>query len=191
MGYLIQPASNQNVPTLMALRTEAEDWLTSLGSDQWSDRETGTRAISKWQDAISEGRTWVIRSQKTNAIVATVSRGGADSDFWRQTDDPETGLYLYKLIVSRTASGLGIGDLVLDWACRVAQLEGRTWLRIDCWRTATGLQRYYQRRGFTHVRTEAPEHRRSGWLAQRPATLLLNDKEIIQPVMVHTAQSAA
>ena len=52
---------------------------------------------------------------------------------------------------------------------RLAALEGRTWVRIDTWRTNTGLHDYYERLGFEHVRTEAPPHRRSGWLAQRRA----------------------
>lgn len=51
----------------------------------------------------------------------------------------------------------------------LAALEGRTWVRIDTWRTNTGLHAYYERLGFRHVRTEAPSHRRSGWLAQRRA----------------------
>jgi GNAT superfamily N-acetyltransferase len=163
----------------MALRTDAENWLRQIGSDQWSDPETGSRAIAKWHQAIEDGRTWVILDDD-EAVLGTVSRGPADRDFWNDTDQPHTAFYLYKLIISRGAAGTGIGSLVLDWACRVAGLEGRRWLRIDCWRTAHGLQRYYERLGFTHVRTEAPSHRKSGWLAQRPSGTILNpDRRLI------------
>lgn len=34
----------------MALRTEAEVWLSSKGTDQWSDPETGAKAIAKCID---------------------------------------------------------------------------------------------------------------------------------------------
>ncbi|MFI0149271.1 GNAT family N-acetyltransferase [Streptomyces globisporus] len=177
--YTIKPASADDISALMALRTEAESWLASKGSDQWSDREAGARAIAKWHAAIDEGRTWLITDGE-DRILGTVSRGPVDRDFWTDADDPETGFYLYKLMVSRDAAGLGIGSLVLDWAGKVAALEGRRWVRIDCWRTAVGLQRYYEGLGFSHVRTEAPSHRKSGWLGQRPASLILN-RQALRP----------
>jgi len=157
----------------MALRTEAENWLRQIGSDQWSDPETASQAIAKWHQHVEDGRTWVILDE-ADSVIGTVSRGPADRDFWNEGDELHTAFYLYKLIISRDAAGNGLGSLVLDWACRVAALEGRRWLRIDCWRTAKGLQRYYERLGFTHVRTEAPSHRKSGWLAQRPSSTILN-----------------
>ncbi|MEV5204909.1 GNAT family N-acetyltransferase [Streptomyces sp. NPDC053720] len=172
MNYLIRPAGLADVPALMALRTEAEGWLASAGTDQWSDPETGGRALAKWHDSINEGRAWVLLDTD-GTTVGTVSRGPADRDFWREDDKPESAFYLYKLITSRSVSGQGLGSLVLDWACRVAALEGREWVRIDCWRTNTGLQRYYERLGFKHVRTESPAHRKSGWLAQRPSNYLV------------------
>nr|WP_246561954.1 GNAT family N-acetyltransferase [Streptomyces roseirectus] len=152
----------------MALRTEAEAWLRGKDTDQWSDPETGERAITKWHKSIDEGRAWVVVDDQGQAL-ATVSRGPVDRDFWTDDDRPETALYLYKLIVSRAASGRHLGVRVIDWVSRLAELEGRTWVRIDTWRTNTGLHAYYQRLGFKHVRTEAPSHRLSGWLAQRPA----------------------
>ncbi|WMD09793.1 MULTISPECIES: N-acetyltransferase [unclassified Streptomyces] len=95
--------------------------------------------------------------------------GPVDRDFWTDADRPESALYLYKLIVAREASGRHLGTRVIDWMSRLAALEGRQWVRIDTWRTNTGLHTYYERLGFKHVRTEAPAHRRSGWLGQRPA----------------------
>ncbi|MCX4792649.1 GNAT family N-acetyltransferase [Streptomyces sp. NBC_01221] len=175
MSYRIRPASPDDVPALMALRTEAETWLRQRGSDQWSDPEIGGRAITKWRETIDDGRAWVISSD-TGYVVGTVSRGPADQDFWRNDDQLQTAFYLYKLIISRRAAGDGLGSLVLDWACRIAALEGRPWLRIDCWRTNRDLQRYYEGLGFSHVRTEAPAHRKSGWLAQRRSNSILNEK---------------
>ncbi|MFD0078902.1 GNAT family N-acetyltransferase [Streptomyces sp. NPDC127166] len=178
VGYVIQPANIDDVTALMGLRTEAEDWLQAKGSDQWSDRETGARAIGKWKTAIEEGRTWLIRDDISDVTVGTVSRGPADLDFWTAEDKPESALYVYKLIVRRDVAGAGIGSLVIDWASKLAALEGRDWVRLDCWRTAAGLQRYYEALGFVHVRTEAPDHRKSGWLGQRPAGLVLNQDSL-------------
>jgi GNAT superfamily N-acetyltransferase len=172
----------------MALRTEAEDWLRSKGSDQWSNREIGSRAIANWMGVVEDGRGWAILDSQDNQLIGTVCRGPADRDFWTEADSPESALYLYKLMVSRTHAGQGVGDLVLDWACKVAALEGREFVRVDCWRTAGGLHRYYEERGFTYLRTEAPAHRLSGWLAQRPSSLILNAEELHPITGLHAAQ---
>ncbi|MFI1441409.1 GNAT family N-acetyltransferase [Streptomyces fructofermentans] len=167
----LRPASAADVPALLALRTEAEGWLRSKGTDQWSDPETGERAIAKWRASIDEGRAWVVVGE-VGEVLATVSRGPVDRDFWTDADRPESALYLYKLIVSRQASGRQLGARVVDWMSRLAALEGRSWVRIDTWRTNSGLHAFYERLGFEHVRTEKPAHRRSGWLGQRPAGAL-------------------
>ncbi|WP_079050277.1 GNAT family N-acetyltransferase [Streptomyces sp. NRRL F-5122] len=164
----LRPAAAEDVPALLALRAEAEGWLRTKGTDQWSDPETGERAISKWRASIDEGRAWVVVGEH-DEVLATVSRGPVDRDFWTDADRPETALYLYKLIVAREASGRQLGTRLIDWMSRLATLEGRTWVRIDTWRTNVGLHAYYERLGFQHLRTEAPSHRRSGWLAQRRA----------------------
>lgn len=167
----IRPARADDVPVLMKLRTEAEQWLGSKGTDQWSDPETGGKAITKWRASIDEGRAWVV-VDRADDVLATVSRGPVDRDFWTDDDRPEAALYLYKLIVARRAAGRQLGARLVDWTSRLAALEGREWVRIDTWRTNEELHAYYERLGFTHVRTESPSHRRSGWLAQRPVGLL-------------------
>ncbi|MGW6456711.1 GNAT family N-acetyltransferase [Streptomyces sp. NPDC055078] len=167
----IRPARADDVPALMALRTEAERWLKTKGTDQWSHAETGAKAIAKWRTSIDEGRAWVVVDD-SGAILATVSRGPIDRDFWADSDRPESAFYLYKLIVSRDAAGKNLGARVVDWASRLAAMEGRDWVRIDTWRTNRELHAYYERLGFKHVRTESPSHRRSGWLAQRSVTAL-------------------
>ncbi|MEV3948297.1 GNAT family N-acetyltransferase [Streptomyces halstedii] len=167
----LRPARAEDVPALMALRTEAESWLSTKGTDQWSDPETGGKAIMKWRASIDEGRAWVVVTGD-GEVLATVSRGPVDRDFWTDDDRPETALYLYKLIVGRHAAGRQLGARLVDWASNLAALEGRDWVRIDTWRTNTGLHAYYEKLGFKHVRTESPSHRRSGWLAQREVAVL-------------------
>ncbi|WUW26694.1 GNAT family N-acetyltransferase [Streptomyces sp. NBC_01463] len=162
----------------MALRTEAEQWLHSKGTDQWNDREAGARAIDKWHATIDDGRAWIVVDD-AGSPLATVSRGPIDRDFWNDEDQPESAFYLYKLIVARAASGRQLGARIVDWASRVATLEGREWVRIDTWRTNPGLHAYYENLGFKHVRTEAPSHRRSGWLAQRSAAHLVLPERLL------------
>jgi ribosomal protein S18 acetylase RimI-like enzyme len=181
MDYRIRPATPNDVDDLMRLRTEAERWLADAHIDQWSNPEFGAKAIDKWLVAINSGLTWVIVDED-HRVRATVSTGAADLDFWTPEDDPSNARYIYKLIVSRNAAGTNLGARILDWSARVAAVEARRWLRLDVWRTNTGLQGYYERLGFTHVRTEAPAHRLSGWMAQRPAHLLTHPAEPLLPL---------
>ncbi|MFI6609712.1 GNAT family N-acetyltransferase [Streptomyces sp. NPDC050507] len=167
----LRPARAEDVQDLMALRTEAETWLGTKGTDQWSHAETGAKAITKWRASIDEGRAWVV-VDGGGGVLATVSRGPVDRDFWVDEDRPESALYLYKLIVARRAAGRQLGARLVDWASTLAAMEGRDWVRIDTWRTNGGLHAYYERLGFEHVRTESPSHRRSGWLAQRSVAAL-------------------
>lgn len=77
-------------------------------------------------------------------------------------------MYLHRLIVPRKYAGLGHD--VIDWACERAGQLGNRWVRIDVWTDNVGLHRYYENRGFKHVRTLDLADYPSGALFQRPAT---------------------
>ncbi|GAA1376737.1 hypothetical protein GCM10009612_75590 [Streptomyces beijiangensis] len=155
----------------MALRIEAEEWLATAGIDQWRDPATRGPALAKWHVDIAAGRTWVVLDDD-QAVLATVTLAPADLDFWRAEDDPESAVYVAKLITGRKAGGLQLGGRILDWVGSAARGADRPWVRLDCWRSNAQLQDFYLREGFEHVRTEAPAHRLSGWMAQRPASVV-------------------
>ncbi|MFE3074186.1 GNAT family N-acetyltransferase [Streptomyces sp. NPDC059247] len=153
----------------MALRIEAEGWLAAAGIEQWQNAQTRAPALKKWMSDIEAGRTWVVEDE---AVLATVTLAPADMDFWRPSDAPESGVYVAKLITSRSAKGSRLGGRLLDWVGSQARAQGKPWVRLDCWRDNLALQRFYLAEGFTHVRTEAPAHRLSGWMGQRPASVV-------------------
>lgn len=148
------------------MRLEAERWLRATGSDQWSRTERGLRDLTAGVEA---GRAYVVSAGPSGILLGTVTLGGPDLDFWADADEPETALYFYKLIVFRGASGLGIGDALIDWAGAQAEAAGKALLRCDCWRTNYRLHDYYRARGFRHVRTVVVPNRGSGTLFERPA----------------------
>ena len=77
-------------------------------------------------------------------------------------------MYLHRLIVRRKYAGLGTD--VIEWACKRAGELGNNWVRIDVWTDNIGLHRYYEQRGFVHVRTLDLSDYPSGALFQRKAT---------------------
>lgn len=60
-------------------------------------------------------------------------------------------MYLHGLIVRRKYSGLGTD--MTEWARKRAGEPGNDWVRNDVWIYDAGLPRYYEERGFRHVRT--------------------------------------
>ena len=173
MSQLIRPASPADTNALMKLRIEAEEWLAKAGIDQWRSPGFRDRALAKWQVDISEGRTWVVPDDG-GEVLGTITLARPDVDFWTRADAPDSAVYVAKLITARAAAGQQLGGRMLDWAGSVAQSQQLPWVRLDVWRDNTRLQRYYLDEGFEHVRTEAPSHRLSGWMAQRSSAVALH-----------------
>ncbi|MGK5448815.1 GNAT family N-acetyltransferase [Streptomyces radiopugnans] len=167
----------------MGLREEAEKWLAASGIDQWRDPATRGPALVKWRADIAAGRTWVVEDH--SAITATITLTGPDLDFWHPEDAPQSAIYVAKLITTRSAAGNHLGGRLLDFACRKAQAAALPWVRLDCWRDNERLQRFYLHEGFQHVRTEAPKHRKSGWLGQRPADVIRYPSEQLNELDAH------
>ncbi|MFJ9580768.1 GNAT family N-acetyltransferase [Streptomyces sp. NPDC101191] len=168
MQHTIRRATEADAGALMELRLEAEDWLAANGIDQWRSPGFRDRALDKWKADIAAGRTYVVEDD-VERVVGTVTLAQPDTDFWTEEDDLDSAVYVAKLISTRSPASDRLGGRIIDWVGAVAQRQGRAWVRLDCDRANTRLQEYYLREGFTHVRTESPEHRLSGWMAQRPA----------------------
>jgi hypothetical protein len=151
----------------MGLRMEAERWLREAGVEQLAgDDEWARMGRASLRAKIGSGHAWVAQDA-AGAVAATFSLEGPDLAFWAAEDDLDSAVYLYKLIVARSARGSG--GAVLDWISGYAHDQGRVWVRIDIWRTNDKLAAYYLAHGFRHVRTVETPHRRSGALFQRPA----------------------
>jgi ribosomal protein S18 acetylase RimI-like enzyme len=164
--WVIRPAGDEDVPAMISLRREAEAWLARAGIDQWSVKWQRV-ADEKAARAARQQRAWVLLDHDNDDIAATVTLGGPDEDLWHPSDGP--ALYLYKLIVARRLGGLGLGALVLDWACDQAARWGYPWLRLDAWPSNPALLSYYRAHGFTDVRIADVSGRDTGALMQRPA----------------------
>ena len=77
-------------------------------------------------------------------------------------------LYVRRVVVARSYSGLGLGAALLDWAADVAKSDhGAALIRIDVWTTNLELHAYYEGQRFTRcravIRGNSPvtRHRRS------------------------------
>lgn len=165
IDYHIRYARPADVEHVIRLRAHAENWLRTAGIEQWTVSATGERNI---REAIQAGTTYVVTTGAGD-IVASLTLGTADLDFWTPAEAAQPALYLYKFMIRSDRRGGGLGDALLDWCCDRADMVGALWLRCDCWRSNTKLHDFYLRRGFRQVDVREAPGRKSGALFERPA----------------------
>jgi predicted N-acetyltransferase YhbS len=133
---------------ILGLIEQAARWLSSLGSDQWSEPwpdEPGRNA--RVLDDLRKEKTWLAEDGGTAA--ATITLDPVDNGVWPAERRWEPAVYLRRLIVDRRYGGLNVGAKLLDWASDLAERKHHAqWIRIDVWTTNFSLHDYYRAQGF-------------------------------------------
>lgn len=150
---IIRPASSDDEGVIIGLIEGASSWLRGKDTDQWAkpwpDRETRDERI---RNGIRLRRTWIVWDGGMPAATVTVDPR-PDVGIWPPSEDV-SAVYLHRLVVSRAYAGINLGGVLIDWAAqREARAREVTWVRVDVWRTNTGLHAYYERRGFSRSGT--------------------------------------
>ena len=78
------------------------------------------------------------------------------------------------MVVDDSARGGELGAALLDWAAQRARRAGKSWIRLDAWKSNPALHQYYLDRGFSLVRIDDNPADPSGACFQRPASVQLN-----------------
>lgn len=165
----IHRATATDIATVAEMWMEAASWLNEYGTDQWQYPVK----MHNIRAAVAEQSCWLI--EEFDSVVGTVTLDAkADlSLWWKAEDEPDSALYLHRLVVRRSVKGRNLGSAIVDWASRRAASLQKSWLRLDAWTSNPSLHRYYQRLGFDLVRTEIGPDVVSGVLFQRPAGVAL------------------
>ncbi|WP_214106370.1 GNAT family N-acetyltransferase [Acrocarpospora catenulata] len=161
----LRRATLGDLSDVLSLLARTAGWLHTLGVRQWPAAGFPAERIAP---LIDEGVLYVIDGDHAPAGVMALD-DNADPEFWTPADRPESAMYVHKLAVDRAYSGQGVGEALLDWAGLRALAAGCRYLRLDCSKDNTRLQRYYLGQCFRHVRTVDLPHRASGALFERAA----------------------
>lgn len=169
----LRRAEPADLPGLLGLLADTAAWLHARGVRQWPRDGFGPERIvplieERVMFLLEDELRYLDPDEPVQPVATIALDGHADPEFWTEADDPGSALYVHKLAVARPWAGGGLGDALLDWAGATAYGLGLPWLRLDCAKRNAGLQAYYRRRGFRHVRTVDLPHRASGALFQRP-----------------------
>jgi ribosomal protein S18 acetylase RimI-like enzyme len=141
----VTPATPADVDSIVAIITEARDWLHARGIRQWAEP-----LPPGWvAGCVERGEFQIARQQ--GQIVGMFRLIWIDKGrLWG--DSAEAG-YLGKLAVARSAAGRGLGLELLAAAERMVTGAGRKLLRLDCWAGNAVLISYYERAGFRRCGT--------------------------------------
>ena len=160
MTTYLRTCDDNDRALLHELRTASEKWLAEKGLDQyqghWSERAHANI------DQLLDDRRFVALCDGNDEVLAVAALVGPDLDFWTEEDDLHSAWYVARLMVAR--HGEGAGARLLDALALAAALDGRQYLRLDCWRRNTGLHNFYEQQGFQFVRVEMLKSRESGAL---------------------------
>lgn len=149
--------------------SRSADRLHRLGYDQWS-------YPVKWENirkSVGERNLWLVTTPQRDVVVGTLTVEEAAEPYWIASDNPEHALYAHRLVVDDGYRGSELGSALLDWAARRARQAGKPWLRLDAWKSNTGLHQYYLDRGFTFVRIDDDPNELSGACFQRASNIEL------------------
>jgi ribosomal protein S18 acetylase RimI-like enzyme len=165
----IRRAVPGDLRTVTSILHSVARWLHQQGYDQWPDGSPSLGPI-RVSGQIDRGEFWIVSEDRDPVAVIALSRFG-DIDFWSPAELAEPAVYVSKAAVLRRAAGRGLGAMLLRWAVDRAAQGGIDQVRLDVWKTNTGLQGYYRRQGWAYLRTVDAEDRNSGALFCRAATL--------------------
>ncbi|MBB5956971.1 GNAT superfamily N-acetyltransferase [Saccharothrix tamanrassetensis] len=140
----IEPATPADVPDVLRLRGDAEEWLALRNIDQW---RPGWLSFSKVSEQIDDGQWYVARDG--DAVRGAFRLLWSDEPVWRA--DNAFAAYVHGLVTDRRCAGAGLGARILAWVAEHGREAGATRVRLDCVAHNRQLRRYYAGLGFREV----------------------------------------
>ncbi|MGH3686953.1 MAG: GNAT family N-acetyltransferase [Pseudonocardiaceae bacterium] len=151
----------------MRWREDAAHWLNQRGSDQWNNAGLNQDAFRhRVTKSIHDGDTWIAEDDDGTPLGTIAVDSTPDPGLW-SPDELRRAYVIHRMITVRSASGRGIGTLMLDHADTLARADGRTALILDAWTSNRDLHAYYESQGFRQVRTVTDHYTPSATLFER------------------------
>lgn len=143
----VTAATPQDAEAIAAILTSALQQKLAHGDMAWGDEPYTTKEVLH---RIAQGNTFICWINETPA--GTLILDTADTLVWGE--QPSNAVYVHQLAVHSDHSGNNLGSRLLDWASREATNRAKDFVRLDVPAENSGLRRYYESFGFTHVTTK-------------------------------------
>lgn len=139
----IEQAQLSDVPAIVAVLLETEQWLARDGKSLWSAAEIGQERVLR---DVAAGLFHVARDGVKLAGVVKFEL--EDANFWPEIPEGSSA-FVHKLAVRRAWAKMGVSTELLSHARILAERAGRAHLRLDCIADREGLRNLYEGYGFT------------------------------------------
>lgn len=105
---IVEQATIEDLPVILAMRAEASEWLAKRGVEQWAVAWPNPEAQSeRILSSIRAGETWMIRTDDGETAGTVALDSFSDPQLWTPAEQAEPAMYLHRLIVRRKYAGLG------------------------------------------------------------------------------------
>lgn len=148
MPFVLQLASSNDVPALVALYNATSDALTTqYGDGHWSMRSSERGVLFRMKTA----RFYIVRGGTglTAAVALSTKKPWAiDTSYFTKCKKP---LYVIGMSVAPAEQRKGIGRMCIEEACRIARAWPADSLRLDAYDAEAGAGDFYRKCGFAEV----------------------------------------
>lgn len=143
MKYLFALAQNADLAKIWQMINDRIKWMDDHQIEQWNVvNYCEVFPLAYYEHAIREKRLYVLkRANDSETVAAAVLL--EDDELW---NDGESAYYIHNFVTDIHASG--VGHVFLDECDRLARLNGKRFIRLDCARSNDSLNQYYARQGF-------------------------------------------
>ncbi|MGE8131878.1 GNAT family N-acetyltransferase [Methylobacterium sp. NPDC080182] len=139
----IEISSRHDVPAVVSILKEADEWLSGNNQSLWTANEIGFERITQDVDA---GKYYA--AYKNMQIAGVMRLEKEDTYFWPEIS-PGTSIYVHKLAVRRVWAGKGVSEALLNYAKIFARELMCDYVRLDCFANRERLRLFYEKNGFS------------------------------------------
>lgn len=158
MGVDVVRGGPADVPAIMRMLDDAQDWLATLGrTGQWgTDHWSGVpAAVDRFTQLATTASVWLAVVE--GGVAGVIITSATPPDYVPPASEPEH--YVSLLVTARAFAGQGVGATLLAHARTEARTAGVGLLRVDCYDGDDHrLVAYYEKQGFTPVATFAAKN---------------------------------
>ena len=146
------PSTLENIPAIMAIVKDAQNFLANLKIDQWQD---GYPDVSQITLDISNNDSYVILNEINDVMGTTVFTTKIEPTYqsiegsWITNDDSTYGV-IHRLAVGDPYRKLGLAKFVFDECENQLRAMDIKSMRIDTHRENKGMQRLLKVRGYEY-----------------------------------------
>lgn len=150
MNYKVELARIEDIDSILNLYSDRMKWFKNNNIKQW-DRYLENHPKLEFLSTIENNNYYIIKHQ--DEIIAGFELS-TNSKYWR--DDITPAYYIYKVVTK--VGYRNIGNIIFKECKKIAKLNGKKYLRLDCLKSNEKLNNIYENHDFKLIRYGYNEH---------------------------------